>query len=53
MRMSAFDSGPESGPFSQDVLLPHQLIERPRAHPDGQGCVSSYLVKTRWGVFVE
>jgi hypothetical protein len=24
------------------MLLPHKLIERPRPHPHGQGCIGSY-----------
>ncbi len=50
MRLAAFDSGPESGPLSKDVLLPNQLIEIPRPHPNRQRRIGSYLIQA--GVFV-
>jgi hypothetical protein len=42
MRMPTFDGAPESGTLSKHMLLPHQLIQRPRPHPDGQWRISSF-----------
>jgi hypothetical protein len=41
--MTAFNGGPQRGPLTKNVLLPHKLIEAPRPHPHGQGRISSYL----------
>jgi hypothetical protein len=35
--MPALDRGPQRRSLAQHVLLPDQLVERPRPHPHGQG----------------
>jgi hypothetical protein len=41
MRMPTLDRNAESRPLTQNVLLPHQLIETARPHPHRQGSIGS------------
>jgi hypothetical protein len=42
MRVPTFNSGPQSGPLPQHMLLPDQLVESSRTHPHRQRRIGSY-----------